>query len=428
MGKLKISDEIIQKNKSELENYFLEFEPSQREEYSKLFEESDFQKGRTSFIGFFKRKIGMPKIGKETINYWIKRGWSEEESERLRIKIKRDPEKSPMNVNFWVKKGYSKEEADFKIKSQRKMNIEYWLERGYSKEEAEKERIKFQKKSSEKFVIKYNTNLEYKKKVDSNRKNSVEYWIKRGYSEEEAIKNISEIQRTFSKDICISKHGLEKGTIIWEERQKKWMESLKNSDYDLSTGKSVTIKHKVERYIIDKLLNSLTLKNRELFRDIFNNSNTIEKFINNYMSKYDTDEISLYRILLPIKRLKLLHEYYNTTESYIMSLIIPKLSRIKSGYSYISWINNHVCRSDGEYMLASFLLKNDIDYIYEKRYYYNSRYRCDFYLTKIDVYIEYMGMEKESYEKKLIFLNENKIKHIASDDIEYLKFKIKELC
>jgi hypothetical protein len=39
-----------------------------------------------------------------------------------------------------------------------------------------------------------------------------------------------------------------------------------------------------------------------------------------------------------------------------------------------------------------------------------------------------MGMEKESYEKKLIFLNENKIKHIASDDIEYLKFKIKELC
>jgi hypothetical protein len=30
MGKLKISDEIIQKNKSELENYFLEFEPSQR--------------------------------------------------------------------------------------------------------------------------------------------------------------------------------------------------------------------------------------------------------------------------------------------------------------------------------------------------------------------------------------------------------------
>jgi hypothetical protein len=427
MKKLKISEEIIKANKSELEKYLSEFESSHRDKYSKLFEEADFYKGEKSFIEFFKRKIGMPKIGRNAINYWINRGWSKEEAIKLRVKIKSNPEDSPMNTNFWIKRGYSEKDATYKVRSQRKMNIEYWLERGFSEEESEKQRLIFQKRSNKKYIIKYKTDIEFKKKVDVKKSNKIDYWLERGYSEEDSINLVSERQRTFSKDICIKKYGLEEGIVIWEERQKKWLKSLNESDYDLISGKSVKTKDRVERYDVDKLLDSLTIKNKDFFKEIFNNSKSIEDFVNNYMSKFNMDEISLYRILLPFKRMKLLHEYYNTTESYIMSLIIPKVSRVKSHYSYISWINNHVCRSDGEYIIASFLLKNDIDYIYEKRY-DNSRYKCDFYLIKSKTYIEYLGMKKEKYEKKLNFLNTNNIKHISSDDIEYIKFKIKELC
>ncbi len=424
MKKLK---DIIKINKDLLEKYLSEFEPSIRDYYYKLFEESDFEKGCSSFNQFMKSKISMPKIGKNALRYWTSRGWDEEKANELRVKVNLDPENSPMNINFWIKRGYNKEQSIFKIRSQRKMNIEYWLERGYSEEEANNERIKFQKNSNKKFITKYKTDSNYKEKIDSNRNTNIKYWLNKGYSEQESKELLSNRQRTFSKDICIEKYGFEKGTDIWEERQRKWLKSLNDSDYDLSSGKSVTMKDKVDRYDVDKLLDSVIIKDKDFFKEIFIKSNTIEDFIKNYMDNFDTDEVSLYRMLLPIKKMKLLHEYYNTTQSYIMSLIIPKMARIKYKYSYYSWFNNHICRSDGEYIIANFLVKNDIDYIYEKKY-DNSKYRCDFYLIKSGVYIEYLGMKTKTYENKLNFLIDNKIKHIASNDIEYIKRKIKELC
>lgn len=419
--------DLVSINKKQLDDYLSDFEPSFKEKYLNYFEESDFDKGKSSFILFMKSKIGMPQIGKNALNYWLKRGWDLEKAKELRVKKKLDPSKSPMNINFWLKRGLNEEEALFKIRSQRKMNVEYWIEKGYSEEEAEIKRIEFQQKSNNIFLIKYKTDIDYKKKIDANRSNTKEYWMNKGYSEEEAIDLVAKRQRTFSKDICIEKHGLEKGLLIWEERQKKWLKSLEQSGYDKVSGKSIPMKYKIDNYDVDRLIDSITLKDKDLFREIFKKSKSIEEFINNYMNSFDMDEVSLYRLLLPIKRLKILHEYYNTTESYIMSLIIPKTSRVKSKYSYISWFNNHVCRSDGEYIIANFLVKNDIDYIYEKRY-DNSIYKCDFYLTKQEIYVEYLGMKPKFYTKKLKFLKENKIKHISSNDIEYIKNKILEIC
>jgi hypothetical protein len=419
--------DLVKINKECLENYLSDFEPSIRENYLKLFEDSDFEKGQASFLQFMKTKISMPKIGKNTIRYWTTRGWSLEKSKELRVKIGRNSESSPMNISFWMKRGLSEEESLYKIRSQRKMNIEYWLNKGYSEEEANSKRLEFQNKSNENFIIKYNTDSYFKSRVDSKKTNNIKYWIDKGYSEEKSKELLSNRQRTFSKDICIKKYGSERGILIWEERQRKWLKSLNNSEYDLSSGKSVTMRDKVKRYDVDKLLDSLTIKNKDFFKEIFLKSKTIEDFIKNYMDSFDIDDVSLYRLLLPIKKMKLLHVYYNTTQSYIMSLIIPKMARVRSKYSYLSWFNNHICRSDGEYIISNFLVKNDIDYIYEKRY-DNSKYRCDFYLTKSGMYIEYLGMRGNSYENKLKFLKENKIKHIASDDIEYIKIKIKEIC
>lgn len=425
MKKLKDTEEIIKINKNNLNEYLSDFEPSIRNRYLNLFNDKDFETGISSFLQKMKRKIKMPKIGKQTTKYWTSRGWSMSKVEELRSKIKKDPITSPMNVEHWMNKGYSKEDSLFKVRSQRKMNIEYWINKGYSNEDAQIEVVKYQKRSNKKFLLRYNTDSEFKRMVDSKKSNTIDYWINKGYNQEDSKKMQSNRQRTFSKDICIEKYGLEDGMRIWQERQNKWTISLKNSDYDLVSGKSFTINDRIEKYNIDELIDSLTIKDKEIFRGIFKNSNTIEEFINNYASLYNMDEISLYRLLLPLKRMKLLKSYYNTTESYIMSLIIPKLTRIKTKYSYITWFNNHICRSDGEYIIANFLFENDIDYIYEKQY-NNSKYRCDFYLKEYNIYVEYLGMKIKSYESKLNFLNENNIKHIASDDIEYIKNEIKK--
>lgn len=418
---------LIQKNKEQLDNYLSDFHKKKSKKLKNLFNNDDFDCGYTVFNSKMKSIISMPKNGKETLIYWTSRGWDEKEAEELRIKRKRDSKKSPMNVNYWINKGLTIKEAEYKIKTFRKNNIEYWLERGYTKEESENKRKEFQIKNNKKFFIKYKTNENYKKEVDLKRSNNLNYWLNRGYSEKEAKEKLSNRQKTFSKEICIKKYGEIEGIKIWKKRQDKWMKSLKNSNYDGYSGKSIKIKDKIKKYNIERLVNSLTIKNKNLFIELFKKSNTIEDFIANYSDTFDEqDNLSLYKIMLPIKKLKILHEFYNTSENHIMSLIIPKIARIKSMYSFYSWFNNHICRSDGEYIIANFLFKNNINYIYEKNY-ENSTYKCDFYLPKYNIYIEYLGMIKKNqnpYKTKLNYLHKNNINHIASNNIDEIKINI----
>lgn len=418
--------EQIQKNKDQLKEYLLDFQNEKSKEIEKLFIDDDFNCGYFVFNKKMKSIISMPKNGKETLIYWKNRGWSEEESEKLRIKRKSDPKKSPMNIDYWVSKGLTTEEAKYKIKSFRKNNIEYWLEKGYTKEESEKKRKEFQIKNNKKFIIKYKTNENFKEDVDSKRTNNLNYWLNKGYSEKEAKEKVSDRQRTFSKEICIEKYGYDEGIEMWEKRQEKWIKSL-NSNYDGHSGKGMKIEDRIKKYNIEELINSLSLKNKDLFIGLFKKCDIIEDFINMYSNTFnEDDELSLYKIILPIKKMKILHSFYNTTENHIMSLIIPKIARTKSMYSNYSWFNNHICRSDGEYIIANFLFKNNINYIYEKKY-ENSTYKCDFYLQKYDLYVEYLGLMKKNhnpYKTKLNYLNKNNINFMSSDNINEIKINI----
>ena len=56
--------------------------------------------------------------------------------------------------------------------------------------------------------------------------NQKEYWMKKGYTEKEAEQLVSQRQQTFSKEICIEKHGEKEGLKIWQERQDKWQATL----------------------------------------------------------------------------------------------------------------------------------------------------------------------------------------------------------
>jgi hypothetical protein len=60
---------------------------------------------------------------------------------------------------------------------------------------------------------------------------SIEYFLKKSNGDMELARKMqTERQTTFSLDICIQRHGEEQGRRVWEERQNKWLETIKNSD------------------------------------------------------------------------------------------------------------------------------------------------------------------------------------------------------
>jgi hypothetical protein len=386
---------------------------------------NNFQ-GLEDLSNFIRSKYPIIACGKSTSLFWTQNGYSKEESIDLKknFKYKKDPKKSPMNIDYWIGKGFTKDESIYKIRSQRKLNLEYWISRGYTESEAIDKRSEYQSIQSRKISIKKIADPQKYKGISETQ---IEYWIRRGFSEEDAKSAVSKRQQTFTLQKCLERHGEEKGRKVWEERQNKWVESLSRS-YDGVTGKSISINDKISKYDVDRLIDSITIKNKDLFKRLFRECETIECFVKKYMdyvnSNTPIDEISIYRILRQILTLKVLYVFYNTNRSEIMSLIIPKIVRIKTSYSNISWFNGHVCRSDSEYIIANFLFRNDIKYEYEKRY-PNSKMKCDFFLTDYNIYIEYLGMRIDSYKTKMDFLNRNNIKYIASSNLDDIKRQIK---
>ena len=85
---------------------------------------------------------------------------------------------------------------------------------GLSKEEKE-----------QKISLLLKTLAENKKKNNTNPL-TVEYYIAKGYSEDEAKELLKKRQSTFSLQKCIEKYGEEKGKEVFDERQKKWQQTL----------------------------------------------------------------------------------------------------------------------------------------------------------------------------------------------------------
>lgn len=359
--------------------------------------------------------------GKNTILFWICRGYNLDEANinKLKYKVIKDKSKSPMNIEYWLNKGFNLEDAKYKIKTQRKLNIEYWTSRGFNLEEAKINVSKFQQEQAIKIKNKKLLNPDkYKNKINT----KIEYWLNKGYNKEEAEQKLRERQQTFSLQKCIDKYGEIDGLKRWQQRQDKWQHTLKISEYDGKSGKSITLKYKINNFDKNKLLNSISFKNKHKIYDIIINSNNIHELINNYIKELKlNNEITLYNALKPIINTEFYKLYYNVTRDEILSLIIPKLSYIKTKFGNIRWYNNHICRSDGEYLIAKFLVKNKINYEYEKYYNKNtSKYRTDFYLTDYDYYIEYMGLKNYEY-KKTYLLNNNINNVLFSNNIKNIK-------
>jgi hypothetical protein len=175
---------------------------------------------------------------------------------------------------------------------------------------------------------------------------------------------------------------------------------------------------------IDKFIEENSFKNKEevkFFLSFPNYKDLIDYMIKNYRI---TD------IIIYLKG-KLISFYYESSFKEMFTYLTNINPYIRSKFGRMRYFNNHLCRSDGEFIIAKFLVENNIEYQYEKKY-ENSIKRCDFYLTKYDFYIEYTGMSniesfRVKYETKKEFCLKQGLDCIFSSNIEEIKNKIKEI-
>lgn len=251
---------------------------------------------------FIRNKLGLfTTNSRHTRQYWILRGWSDDESY---IKAKENKQKNLKSVysrEFWLErinpttnKSYTPEEADFERNSRRPIRKEYWIKKGYSNDDAIK-LANEAKDSNNKKGANNNSNSSIRRITS---KRCIEYYTARGYSEDESKKLVSEGQKYFSKDICIEKYGKDQGIKIWQKRQDQWQEKINAKPPEerdrinrLKMTKGITIS-KAEIEISNKIENLNS--NLTVIKQLALSSNNKKQYIydiavNNKIVEYNGD-------------------------------------------------------------------------------------------------------------------------------------------
>jgi len=216
----------------------------------------------------------------------------------------------------------------------------------------------------------------------------IEYWIKKGYSNDEAKKLLSERQSTFSLKKCIEKYGEVDGVKKFEDRQNKWISSLKIKENYLEIQK--TKNSYKEKTIVEKInQTTFTDKTKEIILNYLT-GNTLDEFTNKIIKSID---IKRYSDIQPFFNSKLIQNHFGVTSKEIKNSFYEKIfyNLKKQTYGVPVYHNGIRFKSIKEYQIAIFLDSNGIIYIYEKNY-PNSNFKFDFYIPKLDLYIEYYGM------------------------------------
>lgn len=348
-----------------------------------------------------------------SLNYWVERGFDVEESKN-KISLqqsnnsnKYDGIRNPHErmVKKILKNGGDENDIKKALKLKSHYTIDFWMNKGFDRDESIFKIKELQKNNSLKFIEKYNENP---KKYEMSFCSKTLYWINKGFSENEAQEILS-TKFVNSLDIYINKYGEELGFKKWLDKNEKWR------------GKN------------NKTYNPL------IYNDYIKFTN-IDDFVCNFVENSVFLGVNEYH---SISKIKLLQHYFSLTEEEIyLKFIIT----IKNKYHYNKktkkwtiYFNNHICRSFGELEIATFLYNNNIEYKYEKFYPNNNNKKCDFYINKLELYVEYLGMlnyenkDNSEYIKNIELKNkiclENNLKYYFSknvkDVIEYIHEGIK---
>lgn len=84
----------------------------------------------------------------------------------------------------------------------------------------------------------------------------LDFYLNRGYSEKEAKEQLKKRQRTFTLEKCIEKYGEKAGRARWEERQRKWQNTLASKPIEeqkeINHKKATTLENMIRRHGIEK--------------------------------------------------------------------------------------------------------------------------------------------------------------------------------
>ncbi len=217
-------------------------------------------------------------------NYLLKKGLQIDEIDDFISKLKQKisvgghKNKGINRLQQFIDK-YGTELGKIKYNESCSVKIEHWLAKGYSLDEAKNKISEIQSKNSHK-----QTYLSIREK--SHR--CIEHWIKLGYSEEESKQIIKNYQTTFSKEICIAKHGKEKGLEIFRKRQEKWQLTL-HKNHKLHCGYS---------QISQELFNELYKHtNNEVYYGSLNREYTIYNDENKHVYAFDFTDLTNRKII-----------------------------------------------------------------------------------------------------------------------------------
>jgi len=195
------------------------------------------------------------------IEFYLERGYSEDEANNIISKrnscysklVKNRKGKSKVELR---KKGYTEEQI--KEICLTSANVKFWINKGFSEEESILKVKEHQSNASK--------HVDYTKRLTTV---NLQYYINKGFNEEESKKLLKERQTTFTLNKCIEKHGLEKGTDIYNKRQKDWSEKMnikyKNGDFSKTSSNNYS---KMELEFISEVISLCELKENEYFSNL----------------------------------------------------------------------------------------------------------------------------------------------------------------
>lgn len=199
-------------------------------------------------------------------------------------------------INDITGKPYTEEDAKIHVSSFRKNSKYYWMKRGFSEEESLEKVSKYQKELSDKSYAKHRGSKD-------RTATQVGYWVKKGYTEEQSIEIIRENQKTFTIEKCIQKYGEEEGIKRYLDRQIKWQETIKNKeDQSFHRLKSMSLEMFIERGMTiddyckhrknkDKSDEYLLRKTKEYV--VSNNLEHTSEIFNQYYSRFKRDLLKI---------------------------------------------------------------------------------------------------------------------------------------
>jgi hypothetical protein len=212
--------------------------------------EDDLEIKLLSFVELIKENIKQKFKNlqrQQTYDYWIARGYSEEESKSNIEEYTRNSSKRCKE--YWLKHGCTEEQAIEEIKLvQRKSSNrceEYWLNHGYTEEQAKNEVKNIQsrngKKANEKIKEEYWLSKGHSKEDSKNIVEALkderscfrkEFWINKGFSEEEAKEKIIKNAKNNALPSLIEKYGdIEGNSRYIDYNKRKAVYGEKNAQY-----------------------------------------------------------------------------------------------------------------------------------------------------------------------------------------------------